>query len=72
MRMLSLAEVAGVLGVSVGTVRRLVGSQEMASHRIGGVVRVSEGDLDAFLAARRVASRGERVRGAVASGGGVR
>ena len=46
-------QVADMTGVSVRTVRRWVASGELASHRLGRAVRISEADLLAFLAARR-------------------
>jgi len=45
--------VAPHLGVSVRTVRRLIATGELPTHRIGRAVRVSADDLARFLAARR-------------------
>ncbi|MGC9271944.1 helix-turn-helix domain-containing protein [Acidiphilium sp.] len=52
-RMLSLREVAGVLGVSLATVRRRVADGSLSIYRIGRAVRVSEADLAVFLASNR-------------------
>jgi excisionase family DNA binding protein len=49
-------QVAEMTGVSLRTVRRWVASGELASHRLGRSIRISEGDLLAFLAARRTSA----------------
>jgi excisionase family DNA binding protein len=49
----TIAEVAEHLHVSSRTVRRWVTADELVVHRVGNVVRVSEGDLRAFLAPHR-------------------
>ena len=46
-------EVAERLGVATRTVRRWIKSGDLVVHRFGGVVRIAEGDLRAFLAAHR-------------------
>lgn len=51
--MLTVRQVAERLQASERTVRRAIASGELAVHRIGAAVRVSEADLAAFLAARR-------------------
>jgi excisionase family DNA binding protein len=48
--LLSVRAVAELLGVSTKTVRRLIGRGDLAAHRIGGSLRVSEADLRAYLA----------------------
>ncbi len=52
-RMLSLREVADVLGVSLATVRRRIAEGSLSIYRIGRAVRVSEADLAAFLGSNR-------------------
>jgi excisionase family DNA binding protein len=50
----TIQEVAERLSVSTRTVRRWIDNGELVAHRIGGV-RIAEGDLRAFIAARRQA-----------------
>lgn len=52
-RMLSLSDVAELLGISLSTLRRRVADGMLRVHRIGRARRVSEQDLRAFLAACR-------------------
>lgn len=47
-------EVAERLGVSLRTVRRLIEAGELPVHRIGRAVRISEDDLERFVATRRI------------------
>ena len=56
-RLLSLAEVADLLAVSVATVRRLIGSEQLRVVRVGGQLRVDVNDLHAFLDARSAPAR---------------
>lgn len=49
----TIAEVAECLAVATRTVRRWIKSGDLVVHRFGGVVRIAEGDLRDFLAARR-------------------
>ena len=51
--MLTLAQVAEALGVSVLTVRRWALKRRFASHRLGGRVRIAERDLERWLAENR-------------------
>jgi excisionase family DNA binding protein len=48
-----IAEVAERLNVNARTVRRWIVAGDLVVHRIGNVVRVSEGDLRTFLALHR-------------------
>jgi excisionase family DNA binding protein len=48
-----IAEVAERLSVSARTVRRWIAAGDLVAHRRGGVVRIAEGDLRAFLALYR-------------------
>ncbi len=45
----SVADVAELLDVHPRTVRRLIAAGGLTAHRIGGVVRVSDHDLRAYL-----------------------
>ena len=45
--------VAEALDVAPRTVRRWIANGDLVVHRVGGVVRVAEGDLRAFLALHR-------------------
>ena len=49
----SINAVAEALDVSPRTVRRWIANGDLVAHRVGGVVRVAEGDLWAFLALHR-------------------
>ena len=49
----TIADVAERLDVVTRTVRRWVKSGDLLVHRFGGVVRIAEGDLQAFLTAHR-------------------
>ena len=51
----TIAEVAERLRVATRTVRRWIKNGDLIAHRHGGVVRISDGDLRAFLAAHREA-----------------
>jgi excisionase family DNA binding protein len=52
-RFFTIAEVAERLNVATRTVRRWIKADDLIVHRVGGVVRVAEGDLRAFLALHR-------------------
>ena len=49
----SFADVAEAFDVHVRTIHRWVDSGALVAYRIGGRRRISQSDLDAFLAARR-------------------
>jgi excisionase family DNA binding protein len=49
----TIAEVAEHLHVSSRTVRRWIVAGDLVVHRVGNVVRISEGDLRTFLALHR-------------------
>ncbi len=51
--LLTIAEVARRLSVSKRTVTRWIERGELAVHRLGRSIRISEADLSAFLAQRR-------------------
>ena len=51
----TIAEVAERLRVSTRTVRRWIMAGDLVAHRPGGLVRIAESDLRAFLAAHREA-----------------
>ena len=48
----SIAQVRLVLGVSDSTIRRILRRCELRAYRVGRQWRITESDLDAFLAAR--------------------
>jgi excisionase family DNA binding protein len=50
---LTIAEVAERLHVATRTIRRWIQADDLVVHRVGGVVRIAEGDLRAFLALHR-------------------
>jgi excisionase family DNA binding protein len=52
-RFFTISEVAERLHVSARTVRRWIEAGDLIAHRIGGIVRIAEGDLLAFLALHR-------------------
>ena len=47
--MLTLTEVAGRLGVSVETVRRLIKRGNLKAVKVGNQLRVREADLDDYI-----------------------
>jgi excisionase family DNA binding protein len=49
----TIAEVAERLRVSTRTVRRWMDAGDLVAHRLGGTIRIAEGDLRAFLAQHR-------------------
>ena len=49
----NINEVAERLQVATRTVRRWIEAGDLVVHRLGGVVRIAEGDLRAFLALHR-------------------
>jgi excisionase family DNA binding protein len=49
----TIAEVAESLHVATRTVRRWIEAGDLVVHRIGGILRIAEGDLRAFLALHR-------------------
>nr|WP_237180370.1 helix-turn-helix domain-containing protein [Roseomonas haemaphysalidis] len=52
-RLLSVVEVATRLAVSTKTVRRSITQGDLRVHRLGRQIRISEEDLQAFLARHR-------------------
>jgi excisionase family DNA binding protein len=52
-RFFTISEVAERLHVSARTVRRWIEAGDLVAHRIGGIVRIAESDLRAFLALHR-------------------
>ncbi len=50
---LTIAEVADWLCVASRTVRRWIKSGELVAHHFGGVLRIAESDLKAFIARHR-------------------
>jgi excisionase family DNA binding protein len=59
--LLDIPAVATRLGVSSKTVRRLIDRAELAVHRIGRLLRVSEADLHSYVARQRQIQSKERV-----------
>ena len=51
--LLDIPDVARRLGVASKTVRRLIDRGELAVHRIGRLLRVSEADLHSYVVSRR-------------------
>lgn len=60
MKLLKIYEAATRLSVSSRFVYRLVDEGKIASYRIGSAVRISEEDLDIYLASRRLESKGNK------------
>ena len=52
-RFFSIAEVADFLSVSTRTIRRWIKDKKLVAHRFGGVVRIDEPNLQAFIAGHR-------------------
>lgn len=53
-RLLTTAQAAEVATVSARTIQRAISSGRLVATRIGGSVRVTEADLDAFIEGGRV------------------
>ncbi len=53
-RLLTPQEAADRLGTSVRFIRRLVAERRIAFVKVGRFVRITSGDLEAFIAAGRV------------------
>ena len=53
-RLFSVPEAADQLGISEKSVRRAIDRGDLVKHRIGRLVRISEQDLAAFVALRRM------------------
>ena len=53
-RLLTVAEVAGVMRVSTMTVYRLIKSGQLAAIRVGKNYRIRESDVDRYLSERSV------------------
>jgi len=49
----TIDETAELFGTLSRTVRRLIESRALSVHRIGRLVRISDADIEAFLAANR-------------------
>lgn len=63
--LLTVAQVAGLLGVSTASVYAMVEAGRLACHRIGlgrGTIRISEADLEDFLDACRCGPPAPRPR----------
>ena len=52
-RLLGVKTVAGRLGVCAKTVRRMIERHELPVYRIGHLLRLSEADVENYLAAQR-------------------
>ena len=52
-RFFLISDVANFLKVSTRTVRRWIKDELLVAHRLNGLVRISETDLEAFLVGRR-------------------
>jgi excisionase family DNA binding protein len=52
-RFFTISDIADCLDVSCRTVRRWIANGLLVAHRINGLVRISEADYRAFLAAHR-------------------
>jgi excisionase family DNA binding protein len=53
-RLRTIDETAEILNVSTRTVRRLIDSGALPVHRLGRLIRISDADIAAFLAANRI------------------
>lgn len=52
---LSTADAADALGITSRTLYRFINKGELAAYRFGRVIRVKREDIDAFIAASRIA-----------------
>jgi excisionase family DNA binding protein len=56
--LLSIAEVAGLLKISIQSVRRLQHGRRIPFHKVGGCIRFAKEDVMSYLAKTRVESIG--------------
>jgi excisionase family DNA binding protein len=54
-RWMSTGEAARRLGVTVRTLYRLIDEAELPAYKFGRVIRLQEGEIDAFIRASRIA-----------------
>lgn len=59
-RMLTIRDVAALLGISTRSVERIIVAKDIRATRIGASVRVSQGELNAYIAAHTTNLIGER------------
>lgn len=52
-RLLTVDEVADLLGLSTKTIRRRIDSGDIPTHRLGRAIRVTEADLLSYLGKTR-------------------
>jgi excisionase family DNA binding protein len=52
-KLFTIGEIAECVGVCDRTVRRWIGKELLIAHDFNGLVRISEADFQAFLAAHR-------------------
>ena len=57
MKFYTIEQIAECVAASDRTVRRWIKNGLLVAHRINGLVRISEADFQAFLAARREGMR---------------
>jgi excisionase family DNA binding protein len=57
--LLTIADVAEILKISVPTVRRLQQQRKIPFVKVGGSIRFARSDVASYLAARRVRAIGE-------------
>lgn len=60
MTFLSIKQAAAQLAVSGRLLYKLVDEGKIASYRIGSAVRISEEDLESYLASRRLERKGNK------------
>ena len=53
-RWMSTGEAARRLGVTVRTLYRLIDESELPAYKFGRVIRLQEGEVDAFIVASRI------------------
>jgi excisionase family DNA binding protein len=53
LELLSIEQVANLLGVSTKTVRRLIEREQLHFHRVGGQIRIAREDFRGYLNACR-------------------
>ena len=56
-RLLSIRDVADILGVSQRTVQRLISSRKLPAYRIRGIRRIAPNDVKKFLREHRECGR---------------
>ena len=56
-RFLTPSEAAAILRISRNTLRKIIRSQALPAHHVGGLVRIADADLEEYLEQNRIAEK---------------